>query len=236
MFNSNKIIRSLEVIGVITLIPIILIALRLVFEQTILTLIAWPQMVGFSLIHTSSLPTIAFTAFCIRVVISIFIFIRIILRYWNSKLIYLEFGVFILSLALIFIPEYWRRVSMLNLWLVNQEMACEFYWSAESISYISRLEDKCWKPFNYIYSAAASSNFELLEYWISKWYSVNDLKEWAYAPLQIASDNGHIEMVKKLISLWAVCNDKLLENAKENARKDKKIEIISIFENCITNK
>lgn len=40
MFNSNKIIRSLEVIGVITLIPIILIALRLVFEQTILTLIA----------------------------------------------------------------------------------------------------------------------------------------------------------------------------------------------------
>ena len=178
MFNSNKIIRSLEVIGVITLIPIILIALRLVFEQTILTLIAWPQMVGFSLIHTSSLPTIAFTAFCIRVVISIFI----------------------------------------------------------SISYISRLEDKCWKPFNYIYSAAASNNFELLEYWISKWYSVNDLKEWAYAPLQIASDNGHIEMVKKLISLWAVCNDKLLENAKENARKDKKIEIISIFENCITNK
>ncbi len=213
--KSVRLPKWLNIVGLVTVLPSAILALRLVWEQTILTWQKGPQMVGFSLIHG------AFALLIISpiglglwlILILILILIGFIKRQAITRSIWIHFGFSIFLVGMLIAPEgFWQFLFASQ--LANSSHRAEFMAYAAARGDLATIKALVRRGVKVdlvvhrdyetaLHMAARANQIEVIDYLIEKNAPLDALDRSGDSPLEEALANGATEAAKILESKGA---------------------------------
>jgi hypothetical protein len=193
--------------GLLCVLPAVFLAARLVWEQTALSVLRGPQMVGFSLVHSglAILLLLALLAGIVWAIAAVVIAVRS--KSFRPARVGL-LGAYCLSILLMIVPYgFWQRL------LVNTHARGAH--AGEYVSYAAATGDlatvksflEAGVPVNVrdeqngatpLHGAAVNGQILMIEYLLSKGADVNALNAYGDSPVQNAVSMNHPDAVKLL--------------------------------------
>jgi hypothetical protein len=195
----------LLVLGVIPLIGTALLAVRLIWEQTVWTWERGPQMVGFSLAHGSS-AVLLFAPFllgCWATIALVVIVTNLVKKRRTDTPTWAAFGLAVLLFGLLFVPSgVWQRLFIRQMasspragdLLVYAAYNADFRTVKAMLSHgVSVGATDHSERRTALHAAAIAGDLRTIEFLVSSGADVNALDRSGDSPTELAASSGHQE-------------------------------------------